>query len=474
MTRDEVRAAADRVVGWHGRFARWFGRREAREHSLVYVRGLMADQARKSVEPMALRFAGSRQGGPAGQNEVVALQGFLRDSPWEAGEVFAEIQAVFAEELGPSAKSWPIGTVGVIDETGVAKSGRQSVGVGVQWCGRLGKTANCQVGVHLIGVTPAGFADLDARLFLPEDWIADPARRRKARVPAEVCFRTKPQLAVDMLRQTRAAGKVGFDWIIADELYGASGDLLDALEAMSQPYVLEVKSNTLICTVDPATLPGSTPGPKQRRKLGSYRYAEIRSVREIAADLPADAWRPLKLRPGAKGPLVFEFAVLRAWAMRHDRPGPPVWLVFRRSLGKKPQLWHYVSNAGDDTPWQHLGLVTGTRIRVEEYFEDAKMHLGMAACESRAFSSWHHHMALVALAHLYVTLTKCEMKRDVPELTLDMALRLLRSALARSELSQEQAIHLVEYHLRRNRIARKSHEKTWLNKHHALKQRLNL
>jgi len=474
MTRDEVRAAAKRVVRWHARFAPLFGRKEARAHSLDYVKGLMADQERKSVEPIALQFARNPQGKPVSQNEVVALQGFLRDSPWEAGDVFREIQAVFAEELGPSAKQSPIGTVGVIDESGVPKSGDQSVGVGVQWCGQLGKAANCQVGVHLVGVTPAGFADLDAQLFLPEDWIDDKKRREKTRVPEEVVFQSKPQLAVQMLERTLAAGKVRFDWIIADELYGASGDFLDGLERMHQQYVVEVKSNALVYTVDPATLPGGMPGPKKRRRLGSYRYREIRSVREIAADLPAEAWRPMKLREGSKGPLVFEFAVMRVWAMRHDRPGPPVWLLLRRSLGKKPQIWYYVSNASEETPWETLALVTGSRIRVEEYFENGKMHFGMAACQSRAWSSWHHHMALVALADLYVTLTKCELKRDVPELTLHMALGLLRSAFAQRSLSEEEAIHLVEYHRRRNRIAHESHRKTWLAKHKDVAEKLKV
>lgn len=474
MTRDEVCAAAKRVVQWHGRFAPLFGRKEACAHSLDYVKGLMADQKRKSIEPIALEFARNPQGGPAGENEVVALQGFLRDSPWEAGDVFREIQAVFTEELVPSTKQSRIGTVGVIDESGVAKSGDQSVGVGVQWCGRLGKATNCQVGVHLVGVTPAGFAALDAQLFLPEDWIDDQQRREKTRVPEEVGFQSKPQLAIEMLRRTLAAGKVRFNWIIADELYGASGDFLDGLEGMHQQYVVEVKSNALVYTVDPATLPGGMPGPKKRRRLGSYRYREIRSVREIMADLPAEAWQPMKLREGSKGPLVFEFAVMRVWAMRHDRPGPPVWLLLRRSLAKKPQIWYYVSNAGEDTPWEDLAMVTGTRIRVEEYFEDAKMYFGMAACESRAWTSWHHHMALVALADLYVTLTKRELKRDVPELTLEMALGLLRSAFAQKDLSEEHAMHLVDYHLRRNGIAHDSHRNTWLARHKELAERLNL
>jgi len=474
MTGEEVRAAARRVVQWHERFAGLFGRSESREHSLVYLRGLMSDLERKSVEPIGLQFCRDSQSGKPAQKEVVALQGFITASPWEAGDVFAEIQAVFAEELVPTTSQWSLGTVGVIDESAFIKAGTESVGVASQWCGRLGKTANCQVGVFLAGVTPGGVSCLDAQLFLPEQWIADRERRQKTRVPEEVSFQTKPQIAAEMLRRTLATGKVRLDWVTADELYGDSGDFLDALEEMHQRYLMEVKKNTLVWTVDPTTLPGSTPGPKRRRKLGSYRYDEVRSVQEIVADLPPEAWRPLKLREGSLGPLVFEFAVLRVWAMRHSRPGPPIWLVIRRSLDKKRQVWYYVSNAGEETPWEDLAMVSGTRFRVEEYFEDAKMHLGMADYETRAWPSWHHHMALVSLAHLYVTLTKREMKQDVPELTLDMALRLLRSAFAKATLNEQEAIDLVEYHLERNHVAHNSHRKSWLRKHKQLARKLLL
>lgn len=473
MTRDEVRAAAKRVILWHQRIAGLFGRKEPREHSLVYLKGLMSEQKRKSVEPIALQFARGPNNAAATQNEVVALQGFLTQSPWEASDVFHEIQAIFAEELVPTTVQWLLGTVGVIDESGFEKAGTESVGVARQWCGRLGKTENCQVGVFLAGVTPGGVAALDSQLFLTEEWCADRKRRKKAHVPQEIKFQTKPQIAIEMIRRTRAAGKVSFDWLIADSLYGDSGEFLDALETMGQRYLVEVKKNTLVWTADPATLPGKTPGPKMRKKLGSYRYDEVRSVREIAADLPAEAWQPLKLREGTNGPLVCEYAVLRVWAMRHNQPGPPIWLVFRRSLDGK-EVWYYVSNAEATTAWQTLAMVTGTRFRVEEYFEDGKMYLGMADYEARAWSSWHHHMALVALAHLFVTLTKRDFKRDVPELTLDMAMRVLRAAFAKPTLSEQESIDLIDYHLDRNSVAHDSHRKSWLAKHKRLAEKVLL
>jgi SRSO17 transposase len=403
----------------------------------------------------------------------VALQEFITRSPWEACDVFREIQAVFAEELAPTANQWPIGVVGVIDESGFVKAGTESVGVAQQWCGRLGKSANCQVGVFLTGVTPVGSALLETQLFLTEDWIADAARRKRTRVPEEIKFQTKPEIAVEILRRVLATGKVRFDWITADELYGSSGKFLDELEAMGQRYVVEVRKNTAVWTVDPATLPGAFPGPKQRQKLGSYKYAEVTSAEKLAASLPESAWQPLVLREGAKGPLVHEFAAVRVWAMRHYKAGPPIWLLLRRTT-EKTDLKYYVSNAGPDTPWQQIALAGAARWRVEECLEDGKMHLGMADYEARSWSSWHHHMSLVALAHLYVTLTKRDVQHAVPELTLDLALRVLRSAFARPTLDEQEATAIIDYHLERNRVAHASHRKSWLARHKQLAEELLL
>ena len=159
--------------------------------------------------------------------------------------------------------------------------------------------------------------------------------------------------------------------------------------------------------------------------------------------------------------------------MPHARPAPPIWLVVRRSLDGK-DVWYYVSNAEAKTPWQTLAMVTGTRFRVEESFQDGKTHLGMADYEARAWTSWHHHMALAALAHLLVTLTKRDLKHDVPDLTLDMAMRVLRSAFAKPTLSDQEAIDLIDYHRQRNDVAHESHRKTWLATHKRLGEKLLL
>jgi hypothetical protein len=192
-------------------------------------------------------------------------------------------------------------------------------------------------------------------------------------------------------------------------------------------------------------------------------------VGALAAELPASAWQALRVREGALGPLVFEFAAVRVWGMRHRKPGPPAWLLIRRSLGKEPEIKYYVSNAGAETLLATLALVACTRCQVEEFFEDCKSYLGMAQYETRSWVGWHHPMTLVGLAHLFVILVRRRLQRNVPELTLDRKVRLLEAALEEPRLRLARAIALVAYHVRRNEAARKSHAKTWRAQHRGVK-----
>jgi SRSO17 transposase len=327
MTTDEVRAAADELVTLHERFAPSFGRTEARAQSLIYLRGLLLGQGRKSAEPMAL-VVGEPDDDGVSQHQVLALQRFLTSSPWEPAAVRREIQAVFAGQMVPSTADWSIGTVGVLDESGFVKKGAHSVGVERQYCGRVGKRENCQVGVFGMGVTPAGCALLEHQLYLPKTWAADPDRRRETAVPPAITFPSKFQIGLGLLRRLRTNGLVAFDWIIADEWYGQKGQFLDELEALPQRYA-EVPVNTTVWTVDPQTQvpphegrrgPAATIPPRERVRQ------HVRSVRALAQSVPPTAWQILQVRPGAKGPLAFAFARLRVWAVRHRKPGPACWL----------------------------------------------------------------------------------------------------------------------------------------------------
>jgi SRSO17 transposase len=462
MTPDDVRAAAEELVSFHERFAPLFGKDEAQDHAYDYVKGLMVCPERKSIEPIALLV---------GHGDVSGLQKFIGASHWPYDDVMAEAQALFADELAPSAASTPIGVVGVIDESAFAKKGSHSAGVSRQYNGRLGKEDNCQVGVFLIGVSPAGSALLDHRLFLPESWCAATReakqRREKAHIPEDVTFATKPQIAGELVRNATVLGQLKLDWLAADSAYGQAGHLLDELELLEQKYVLEVRDTMTVWTTDPAQCIPEHSG--RGRKPTSPSRDAVRTVAQVAAELPASGWKALQVREGALGPLVFEFAAVRVWAMRHSKPGPPCWLLIRRSLEADPELKYYVSNGDAQTPRSTLALVACTRYRVEEFLEDCKSYLGMSQYETRSWVGWHHHMTLVGLAHLFVTIVQNRLQKKTPELTLDRTVRLLEAALAETKLRLPRATALVDYHIRRNEVARMSHAKAWREKHRGVK-----
>jgi SRSO17 transposase len=399
MTEDEVRAAAERLVQFHERFAPLFGKEQAQDHAYTYVKGLMVCPERKSIEPIALAV---------GDGQVSALQKFLNIAPWDQGDVQAEIQSVFADELVPTAADSPIGVVGVVDESGFTKKGNHSAGVARQHNGRLGKEDNCQVGVFLVGVTPGGSALLDHQLYLPESWCEDTQackdRRDTVHIPETVIFQTKAQIAAGLIRQTVALDIVGLDWVTADEEYGRNGEFLDELEHLELRYVVEVPVSTTVWAEDPSS---SVPPHSGRERLPVRPSREaVATVAEVVSSVGRAAWQTIRVRQGAKGPLCFEFAAVRVWAVRHRKPGPPIWLLVRRSLEPTPEVKYYVSNGDAATPLEVLAGVACSRHEIEEFFEDAKSYLGMAQYETRSWVGWHHHMSLVAMAHLFITLAR--------------------------------------------------------------------
>ena len=399
MTEDDVRAAAERLVQFHERFAPLFGKEQAQDHAYTYVKGLMVCPERKSIEPIAINV---------GDGQVSALQKFINIAPWDHGDVQAEVQSMFADDLVPTAAGSAIGVVGVIDESGFAKKGDHSAGVARQHNGRLGKEDNCQVGVFLVGVTPGGSALLDHQLYLPESWCEETQacrdRREKVHIPEAVPFQTKPQIAAGLIRQTVVLGALSLDWITADEAYGRNGEFLDEVERLDLRYVVEVPVNTTVWTEDPASC--VPPYGGRGRVPTRPTRASVATVAAVASGLGRPSWQTLRIREGARGPLAFEFAAVRVWAVRHGVAGPPVWLLVRRSLEPVPEVKSYVSNADAATPQEELAEVACTRHEVEDYFEDAKSYLGMAQYETRSWVGWHHHMSLVAMAHLFITLTR--------------------------------------------------------------------
>ena len=193
--------------------------------------------------------------------------------------------------------------------------------------------------------------------------------------------------------------------MVADSEYGRAGQLLDELELLEQRYVLEVPV-TSVSGLGRRAVSRPTRGGAASRTAPTVRGGGRGRVARAPPGVAA-----LRSREGAVGPLVFEFAAVRVWGIRHRKPGPPSWLLIRRSLGAEPELKYYVSNADAETPLSTLALVACTRCRVEEFFEDCKSYLGMAQYETRSWVGWHHHMTLVGLAHLFVTLARRRLKK---------------------------------------------------------------
>ena len=299
----DVEALADELVAYQALFAPLFQRAEQRHWALLYLQGQMLDLERKSIEPMALALEGG---------DVQAMQQFISQGAWDAEAVLQRHQELVAQTLGDADTG-----VLIVDGCDFAKQGTHSVGVARQWCGALGKVATCQASVVAGYASARGYTLVDRRLYLPERWFTAEyaTRRQRCGVPPAQPFRTKPQLAGDMIAALRARGVLPFRWVTCDEGFGRDPVFLDQIAAADLVYLAEVPHTTRVW---PQTVPAADAAPVE--------------VGTLAALLPATAWTRQQIKEGAKGPLEAEFAFVRAVAVRDGRPGPEVWVVLRRIL----------------------------------------------------------------------------------------------------------------------------------------------
>jgi SRSO17 transposase len=380
---------ASTFAAFHTRFAPLFGRTETRTHSEQYLRGLLVQRAeRRNAENLAEAVEGVT---------VRELQRFLTESPWPTAPILDRLQAEVGAHLND-----PDG-VFVFDESGVPKQGRHSVGVARQYCGRLGKVANCQVGVFLAYVSRHGHALVDARLYLPETWTDDPARCARAGVPEAVTHQSKAAIARSLWQQARAAGQLTARWATGDEEYGKAPWLRDAIDAAGDWYVFEVPSVTPVFTQPVATgVPvwsgRGRPPTRERRYPGEPSAS---TVAEVAAQVPAAWWQTLTVGDGAQGPRQYQFVGVHVWESRDGLPGRAGWLVLRRNLDGR-ELKFYLSNAPADTPLATLGRVGAWRWPIETELQTGKSQLGLDEYEVRSWAGWHHHVTLCLLANLFL------------------------------------------------------------------------
>jgi len=370
---------------------------DQRAKAELYVRGLLLEGRRKSIQPMAARL-------PDGDEE--GLQQFICDSPWQDVPVRRRLARRMTAEIAP--EGW------VIDDTGLPKDGRMSPGVARQYCGALGKTANCQVIVSVNAVTDRASCPLDWRLFLPADWDADDERRARAKIPDEVRHREKWRLALDILDRLLEWG-LERRVVQADGGYGDITAFRVGLDERGLQYVVQVKGST---SAQPGDAAPVTPAYRGRGRPPRARYPEApSSLRALVLAAGPDAARPVTWREGDRGPLTGRFVALRvrpANDAQRDDDGvlPERWLLAEWPAGKDEPVKYWLSNLPADTPIERLVALAKLRWRIEHDYRELKQCLGLDHYEGRSYRGLHHHLTCVTVAHAF--LTCCRLARAGP------------------------------------------------------------
>jgi SRSO17 transposase len=375
MNFENAEAWATSFDDFFGEFASCFQRSETRQSVQQYVRGLLAEVRRKNTWQLAEVL---------GLSEPHPLQRVLNEALWEADEVGQQLRQMVIQRVGYEPG------IGVIDESGFVKWGDKSAGVGRQYCGRVGKVENCQVGGYLGYVAPTGAAFLDCRLYLPQAWCDDRERCRVAKIPDEVIFQTKPQIAQAMLERVWAEG-VPMQWVVGDTLYGNSPGLRNAIHQHGRFYVLAIGAHHHVIPVE---------------------HGQEKPLHTLVEGLPESQWEGLCFRMGEKEPIWYEWTVLRV-ILSNDAVGEQ-GLVIQRTLDDEAEFTFYLSNAPAQTPLEELVGVALSRHPIEVLIEEAKGEVGMADYEVRHWHGWHRHMTLVLMAHTWLKLLQHDQREKKP------------------------------------------------------------
>jgi SRSO17 transposase len=381
LTPEAVEGCQGRLTAFLQRYLPQFYRIEHRGHATTVIRGLLSGLERKTCEPIASQAGLHRK----------TIQTFVGSGAWDDEAVMGELRQHVREALAE-----PDGVV-VIDPSAFPKKGTESCGVARQWCGRLGKVDNCQVGVFLASAAQTDYAPQDRRLYLPEDWAGDPARREKCHVPPEIQFQEKWQIALDLLDRSRPGLPHG--WITGDDEFGRPAEFRAAWRRRHERYVLDVPCNTTVRDLERRR--------PRRRHAGRGRKREVPFVRADVwvASQPESRWTRLTVRAGEKGPLEVDAMTVRVRAKQDGRIGPEERLVVIRPVGES-RIDYALSDAGPEVPLVELVRVQRQRHRIEEVFEAGNGEAGLDHYEVRSWVGWHHHMTLALVALWFLCLER--------------------------------------------------------------------
>lgn len=449
LTAEQVTNLVNELADYHRIYQPYFGNESQGRYSYHYLCGLLDPEiASKSAENIAIATVGT-----AG---VRQMQYFVGTSRWSEDALIAEHRRQSGLTLGRRDG------ILIVDGSDIPKQGKDSVGVKRQWCGQLGKKANCQAGVFLGYSSSAGYTLLDKRLYLPAEWFtAEYAEKRyKCHVPAELTFQTKNEVAWSMIAACAETGTLPARWLTMDEAFGKDTQLLDRIDDETDYYYFaEIPKDTQLWLDEPETHVPESSGrgrPATKRRL-TPTAPTAQTVETIATQLATDAWEMHALRQGTKGLLIAQVAAIRVFPARAGLPGNQCWLVLRRNPDDPTDIHYFLSNAPADTSFDELLYVCAMRWPIEIIFEQAKQLLGLNEYETRTWPGWHHHMALVILAFGFLARTQAIFRTDAPALTLPQVVALLKAVLPKPDFDAAAALKLLLYKQARIASAKKSH-----------------
>jgi SRSO17 transposase len=405
MTSQALKQLDRRLDHFLGELTEPMGRNERAHWARVYVQGLLLDGQRKSVEPIAERISGA---------DVQALRQFLSQSPWEVAEVQRRLALKVVDTLS-EPELW------ILDETSFPKAGEHSVGVARQYCGALGKIANCQVAVSLHWSGAQASCPLSWRLYLPQEWLQDAERAAEVKLPAGLKYQSKTSLALELIAQA-------LEWklprlpIVADSAYGNSFDFRRTLREWGLDYIVAVEPTTAVWTTDPNG--PWTPPPASGRPGRPQRHPPVddlpptQTLLAVARSLPASAWRSVQWRQGSKGPMRSRFAKVLIWAAHgwqaHAHPERVAeWLLIEwPAEAREPTDYWLGHMMAEVVGLRRLVRMARGRWRIEQDYRELKEELGLDHFEGRHWLGWYHHVTLVSMAFAFLRSEQARAKKN--------------------------------------------------------------
>jgi SRSO17 transposase len=403
MTPRELKALDQRLTAFLEDLLAPLGRKERRHWARVYVQGLLLDGERKSIEPMARRIPGA---------DVQALRQFVGQSPWAVEAVQRQLARKVVDLLS-NPEVW------ILDETSFPKAGEHSVGVARQYCGALGKVANCQVAVTLHWSSAEASCPLGWRLYLPQAWIEDPERAREVKLPEGLVYRSQAELALELIDQM-LSWEVPRLPVVGDSAYGNNFEFREQLRRRQLSYVMAGEPTTVVWTDDPnaVPVPPSAPTGRPRRYPPRASTPAPQDLATVAKQLPKTAWQKVTWRVGTRGSQRSRFAKLKVWAahgwraqMHPERVAE--WLLVEWPERETEPTKYWLAQWGPGSPGlRRLVTIAHARWRIEMDYRELKEELGLDHFEGRHWLGWHHHVTLVTLAYAFLRFEQARLKKN--------------------------------------------------------------